>query len=123
MTNAGLNDAQDVGNAILYVAIGLLVAEIPRLYYLCTLCGYACCGGKTKDTSADRAKLVMAMNALALNQALSAILIIIIVLAAGGSFSSDIIMFLLDFVVGILFTLWWRMDIAKWAANKKAIEA
>ena len=65
----------------------------------------------------------MAMNALALNQALSALLIIIIVLAAGGSFTQPVIMFLLEFVVGILFTLWWRMDIAKWVENKKAIEA
>jgi hypothetical protein len=115
-------DEEDVGNAILYVAIGLLVAEIPRLYYLCTLCGYCCCGGKTKDDVASRSKLIMAMNALAINQGLSAILVIIIVLAAGGTFTSNIIMFLLEFVVGIALTLWWRMDIMKWVENKKAIE-
>lgn len=37
-----------------YVAIGMIVAYIPRMFYMVKLCGYNCCGGKTKDTSNDR---------------------------------------------------------------------
>jgi len=62
----------------------MIVAEIPRLFYLCKLCGFVCCGGKTKDSVADREGIVMAMKALILNQVLSVVLIIVIVLATGG---------------------------------------
>jgi len=63
----------------------MIVAEIPRLFYLCKLCGFVCCGGKTKDSVADREGIVMAMKALILNQVLSVVLIIVIVLASGGN--------------------------------------
>jgi hypothetical protein len=101
----------------------MIVAEIPRLYYLCKLCGWVCCGGKTNDTVKDRESVVMAMKALLLNQALSALLIIIIVLATGGSFSGNIVQFLLNFVIGALITVWWIMDLSKWVQNKKNLGA
>ena len=118
-----INEVKDTANAILYVGIGLIVAEIPRLFFLCKLCGFICCGGKTRDTLADREGLIMAMNGLIINQILSVLLIVIIVLAVGGSFGGSIIQFLLYFVVGALIALWWRMDLVKWAANKKALTA
>ena len=71
----------------MYVAIGMIVAYIPRLYYLCKLCGWNCCGGKTKDTSTDRYALVQAMNALLVSDVLTCILTIIITLAVGGDFA------------------------------------
>jgi hypothetical protein len=119
-----MDDAvQDAGNAILYVGVGLIVAEIPRLFCLCKLCAWVCCGGKTRDTIADREGIVMAMNALAINQVLSALLIIIITLAVGRSFGGQIIQFLVNFVIGLLITVWWRMDLSKWVQNKKDLEA
>jgi hypothetical protein len=84
ITQDDADTVKNAGNAILYVGIAMIVAEIPRMYYLCKLCGFVCCGGKTRDTVADREGIVMAMKALILNQALSAILIIVIVLAVGG---------------------------------------
>jgi len=71
----------------MYVGIGLIAAQIPRFIYLCKLCTYVCCGGKQKDTSADRQGLVDAMNALIISEALSAILVILLVLALGGMFT------------------------------------
>ena len=114
-------DAAQVVEALTYVAIGMLIAEIPRLYYLCLLCGYCCCGGKAKDTAADRAKLKTAMEALIVSLLLSIVLIVVITLAAGGSFGG-VMHFLLSYIIDIVFALWWRMDIMKWIDNKKAIE-
>jgi hypothetical protein len=100
----------------------MIVAEIPRMYYLCKLCGFVCCGGKTRDTVADREGIVMAMKALILNQALSAILIIVIVLATGGNLG-NFMQIILNFVINMLFALWWIMDLNKWVDSKKAMSA
>ena len=81
------------------------------------MCGFVCCGGKTKDTKADRAKLVMAMNALIISTALSFVLTLVITLAAGGSIG-DVTQHLLNYLVSALVAFWWRMDIQKWVANK-----
>ena len=69
-----------------YIAIGMIVAYIPRMYYLVKLCGYNCCGGKTKDTSKDREELVLAMNALMVSTILAVVLTIIIAAATGAGF-------------------------------------
>ena len=74
----------------MYVAIGMLVAYIPRLAYMCKLFGYNCCGGKTKDTSTDRYGLVQAMNALIVSIIFTAILTIIITIAVGGDFAGSV---------------------------------
>jgi hypothetical protein len=70
----------------MYIGIGMAISEIPRLYYLCMLCGYVCCGGKVRDTSADRQNCVKAMNALLVSYILSFILTLIIVGVNGGQF-------------------------------------
>jgi len=44
------DSAGDLATAMLLVGIGCIIAEIPRLYYLCKLCGFVCCGGKVRDT-------------------------------------------------------------------------
>jgi len=107
----------------MYVAIGMIVAYLPRLYYLCKLCGYNCCGGKTKDTSTDRYALVQAMNALIVSIILTAILTIVITLAVGGNFAGSVLSTVIQSIINGLFVLWWRMDISKWVENKKAMEA
>ena len=122
ITQKDADDVSNAGNVILYVGIAMIVAEIPRMYYLCKLCGFVCCGGKTRDTVADREGIVMAMKALILNQALSAILIIVIVLATGGSLGG-FVHIILNFVVNMLFALWWIMDLNKWVDSKKAMSA
>ena len=122
ITQKDADSVANAGNVILYVGIAMIVAEIPRMYYLCKLCGFVCCGGKTRDTVADREGIVMAMKALILNQALSAILIIVIVLATGGSLGG-FVHIILNFVVNMLFALWWIMDLNKWVDSKKAMSA
>jgi len=112
--NDKINDAAD---ALLYVGIGLIIAEIPRMYYLCKLCGFCCCGGKARDSVADRSGIVMAMKALALNQILSIVIIIIVIAATSGDFG-PVTHFILNFVVNLLFTAWWIMDLNKWVAAK-----
>jgi len=106
----------------MYVAIGLIVAYIPRLFYLGKLCGYVCCGGKVKDTSDDRQGCVIAMNALLISHIMTAVLAVVISAATGADFAS-VIPNILSAVVGVLVTLWWRMDIMKWVQNKKDLEA
>ena len=114
-------DAADtLATAMLWVGIGCIVAEIPRLYYLCKLCGYVCCGGKVRDTLADRQGIVMAMKALMVNQILSALIIVIVVAAVGAPFSGGVIQTLLSFVINCLFAAWWIMDLNKWVALKQA---
>jgi hypothetical protein len=117
--NSATSEADSAANSILYVAIGLIVAEIPRMYYLCKLCGFVCCGGKARDTVADRKGIVMAIKALVVNQLLSALLIVIIVAATGGSFNGAIVQILLSFIVNVLFACWWIMDLNKWVAAKE----
>jgi hypothetical protein len=103
----------------MFVTIALIVAEIPRMYYLCKLCGFCCCGGKVRDTVADRKGIVMAIKALVVNLILSALLIIIIVAATGGSFSGPIVQILVQFIIYALFACWWIMDLNKWVASKE----
>jgi hypothetical protein len=122
ITQKDADSVSNAGNVILYVGIAMIVAEIPRMYYLCKLCGFVCCGGKTRDTVADREGIVMAMKALILNQALSAILIIVIVLATGGNLG-NFVQIILNFVVNMLFAFWWIMDLNKWVDSKKAMSA
>ena len=107
---------------MLYVAVGLIVAEIPRLYYMCMLCGYVCCGGKTKDTVADREKCVNAMNALIISVALSAVLTLVITLAAGGDIGG-VVTVLLNYAITAAVAFWWRSDVMSWVAAKKAMTA
>tara|TARA_B110001450_G_C17559091_1_gene455964 strand:+ start:148 stop:810 length:663 start_codon:yes stop_codon:yes gene_type:complete len=114
-----VDEVDTVGNYIMYVTIALIVAEIPRMYYLCKLCGFCCCGGKVRDTVADRKGIVMAIKALVVNLILSALLIIIIVAATGGSFSGPIVQILVQFIIYALFACWWIMDLNKWVASKE----
>jgi hypothetical protein len=97
------------GNAMMYVAIGMIVGYLPRFYYLAKLCGYVCCGGKTSDTVNDREQLVLAMNGLIISQILSAALIIIVTAAAGGTFG-PVTNMIINAIIGLLITFWWRMD-------------
>merc|ERR1712205_226973 len=85
---AGAGEVNTAGNAILYVGIGMIIAELPRVYYMCKLCGWVCCGGKTKDTAEDRAGVVMAINALIISCLLSLVLVVVIALAVGAPLSS-----------------------------------
>jgi hypothetical protein len=114
-----VDEVDTAGNYIMYVTIALIVAEIPRMYYLCKLCGFCCCGGKVRDTVADRKGIVMAIKALVVNLILSALLIIIIVAATGGSFSGPIVQILVQFIIYALFACWWIMDLNKWVASKE----
>jgi len=90
---------REAGNFLFYVALGLLVAEIPRFAYLYKLFVFTFCEGKVRDLSSDRQGLVDAMHLLLLNQILSTLLIVIIVLALGGDFNDVIIGFIMNYVI------------------------
>lgn len=51
--NTLVTSERDFGLALFHIAVGMLVAYLFRLYYLCKLCGWVCCG-KSSDTSKDR---------------------------------------------------------------------
>jgi len=85
-SRANYATVKSTGDSLMYVAIGLIVAYIPRLFYLGKLCGYVCCGGKVKDTSDDRQGCVIAMNALLISHIMTAVLAVIITAATGGNF-------------------------------------
>ena len=108
MTKYGTEDKDDyktatevrkVGNFVSYVAMGLFIAEIPRLIYTFHLVRYIFCGLKARDTSWDRNMLVIAMNYLLLNLFLSAALMVIIIYSLGGEFNSLTFTLVINYVV------------------------
>ena len=90
------------------VSIGLLVCYIPRMYYLSKLCGWVCCGGRSKDSAKARYGLVEGINALMISQVLSVILTAVIVIAIGVKQMGDIGQIILSFVISIAMVIWWR---------------
>ena len=82
------------------------------------MCGFVCCGGKTKDTKADRAKLVMAMNALIISNALSFVLAFVITTIVNEGNFGGISHLLLNYIIIAVIAFWWRNSIKKWVANK-----
>ena len=113
---------REVGNFLSYVAMGLFIAEIPRLIYTFHLIRYLFCGFKARDTSWDRNMLVIAMNYLLLNLFLSAALMVIIIYSLGGDFNSLTFTLVMNYVVQGGFALWWRFDIKEWVRQKTIIE-
>ena len=79
------NDQLNLGMDLFHVAIGMLIAYIFRLYYLCKLCGWVCCG-KSSDTSKDRHGLVKAMWGFIISAVLSGILVILIPVIKNAAF-------------------------------------
>lgn len=105
----GLESPDDI-NAAMYIAIFMVVFYYPRLYYFGVLSGWNCCGGKTKDTAADRHKLVLGMNALAISHIGSLLSTLIITLALGASFAMAS-PHIINYGVVLGFTMWWRSDL------------
>lgn len=115
-----VKQVNDIATAFLWSGILCIVAEIPRMYYLCKLCGFICCGGKVRDSLADRQGIVMAIKALVVNQILSALIVIVVTAAVGAPFSGGVVQVILSFVINCLFACWWIVDLQKWAALKSA---
>ena len=55
----------------------MLIAYLPRFYYLKILLDWNCRGGKTKDGVADREAIVKGLNALILSYVLDAVISIL----------------------------------------------
>ena len=74
----------DAALALKIFGIFAAIAYIPRFVYFVKLCGFGCCGGSRRDTSQDRHGVAVAMVALAVSAAMTAVGSVIIVLAFGG---------------------------------------
>ena len=58
------NYYKNAAHIILYIGIGLFIAEIPRLFCLFKLLMYGCRSSAKPDSDAERQNLVLALNSL-----------------------------------------------------------
>jgi len=88
---------------------------------MCFLCGFVCCGGKSKDDLQSRKKANNAVRIIFVSQAISSIMFVGITLTTGGSLGyGPLEYFFIFYLIFSFLSLWWVMDTSKWLNAKVA---